>query len=128
MNPAPFLKIFVCLLLVNSLVTEIHYALILFNIIPIRGAFERVWEFAIADTLATAIPSAIAAIGLLRLRTWGWIAALIACGGYLHGMASLLTNAATSGRITAMSFVSVYFIAFSLLTVAYLWRKRDLFA
>jgi uncharacterized membrane protein (DUF2068 family) len=122
-----FLSVCTGVLVFNSLITEIHYLLILLKIIPIRGEYITVVEFAVADTLATAVPSFIGAYGLWRCKKWGWIATMIACGGYLHGMICLLTGAVSTGRFSAMNIVSVYFIVFSLFMIGYLWRQRELF-
>jgi protein-S-isoprenylcysteine O-methyltransferase Ste14 len=74
------------------------------------------------------IPSLLGAFGLLRLKTWGWAAAILVCGGYLHGLIGLLTGAALTSGFNMMSMASVYIILFSIGFVIYLWRQRTMFA
>jgi uncharacterized membrane protein (DUF2068 family) len=76
--------------------------------------------------LVTVIPSLVAAVGLWHLKRWAWMLALIVSGVYFHGMV-LLLGRSIKGQLSSMSFISVYFIAFTALLVSYLWRMRHLF-
>jgi len=117
----------IIILIFNAVITETHNLLIFLKIIPIHSAFLQVVEFSVADTLVTAIPSFLAAYGLWCLKKWGWIAAMIGCGGYLHGMASLLTRAIATAQFNAMNIVSIYFIVFSFVLIGYLWQQKKVF-
>lgn len=111
--------------------SRLHNALMLSGILYAGGPgndLARVKELAVADLVATVLPSAVGALGLWRLKAWGWVLAMLACGGYLHGLLVLLTCAALSSRFGPMSAVSVYLIAFSLIVVGYLWKHRRFFS
>jgi hypothetical protein len=121
------LTISLTLMVLNGLVTAIHYLLILLKVVVIHGEFVNVIDFAVADTIVTTVPSLLAAFGLWRYKRWAWIMAMVACGGYLHGMMSLLTQAVVTSRYSAMNFVSMYFTVFSLFLIVYLWRQKEHF-
>ena len=72
-------------------------------------------------------PIVVAAVGLWHLKMWAWMLALIVSGGYFHGMVLLLGRSVVKSQLSSMSFISVYFIAFTALLVSYLWRTRHLF-
>ena len=117
----------IVLLVINAVITGVHYLLIYLKLIPIQGDLVRAMEFAAADTLVTTIPSFIGAYGLWHLKRWGWIVTMIASGGYLHGMLGLLTHSLMTSQYGAMNLISIYFILFSGVLIGYLWQQRKLF-
>jgi hypothetical protein len=121
------LTLLIVLLTINALITGIHYILIFLKVIPIKGDIITVVEFTLADLVVAIIPSLIGAYGLWRLKTWGWVLAMILSGSYLHGMAVLLTRSVITSQYGFMNFVSIYFILFSVLLTIYLWQQRELF-
>ncbi|MBI4734310.1 MAG: hypothetical protein HY779_05840 [Rubrobacteridae bacterium] len=122
------LTVLTVVFLFNALLTAIHYALIFAGVIPVSDdMMTMVREFTVADIVAVVIPSLVGAYGLLRFKAWGWAAAMLVCGGYLHGLVGLLTGAALTNELNMMSAVSVYIILFSVGFVAYLWRQRSRF-
>jgi len=114
------LWIIIALLVANATITAIHY-------LPLLRGGSTVTEFALADLLLTITPSFFAAYGLWGIRFWGWTLTIIINGAYLHGMAVILGSDLLSKSFNAMSYVSVYFILYALLTTIYLWTKRNLF-
>lgn len=119
---------FIVIMVINAVVTAIHYALIYQGVIPIKSLdMAGVVEFTYADIIATIIPSVVGAYGLWNLKKWGWALAMILSGGYLHGLIVLLTRSTVTSQFGMMNFVSIYILLFTMLMVAYLWQKRDLF-
>lgn len=120
--------VFTVLLVINAVITAIHYILIDIGKIPIKGDINVVMQFALADVIVTIIPSLVGAYGLWQLKKWGWMLAIIASGGYLHGMIALLTPSVVSVQYTIMNLVSIYFIIFSILLILYLWQQQKIFS
>lgn len=121
------LTVLIAVLVINALVTGAHFLLMFMGGLAPNVDMDFMTPIAIADILVTVIPSLIAAFGLWRLERWAWMLALIVSGGYFHGMVLLLGRSVVKGQVSSMSFVSVYFIAFTALLVSYLWRRRHLF-
>lgn len=119
------LTILVVLLVLNAVVTGLHFVLIFAGMLPADRSFAA--EVASADVPVTVIPSFVAAYGLWRLTPWSWPLALIVSGGYLHGMLLLLGRSVLREQYGSMSFVALYFIVFTAALVTYLWSRRDLF-
>lgn len=124
MNNRSVYNALVLLFFLNATITATHYALISAGMIPISGSFQSMREFAIADYVAVVIPSFFATYGLWKLKAWGLPLSLVASGGYIHGLIVLLYRAVSTSDFNAMSFVSLYFIAFSVFLTAYLWKHR----
>ncbi|MGQ0737124.1 MAG: hypothetical protein ACT4QD_26190 [Acidobacteriota bacterium] len=121
------LTVLIAVLVINALVTGAHFLVMFMGGLSPNVDMDFMTPIAIADIVVTVIPSLVAAFGLWHLRRWGWILALIVSGGYFHGMVLLLARSVVKGQVSSMSFISVYFIAFTALLVSYLWRKRNLF-
>jgi len=121
------MKAFIILMVINAIITSVHYILIYIGVIPIKGDMATVMEFALADAIVTVIPSVIGAYGLWQLKAWSLVPIMVLSGGYFHGMVVLLTQAVTKSKYGGMNFVSIYFIFFSILLIIYLWKKRELF-
>ena len=122
------LSVVVIVLTANAAVTALHYILLFLDVIPIRGSEEAVVEFAVADGIGTILPSCLGAWGLWHLKAWGPVLALLAGGGYVHGMVVLLTRFATTGQGGAMPLVAVYFLAFRALLATVVWRRHHVFS
>jgi len=87
--------------------------------LPVGPAVYR--AFAYPDT-ALSILQVVAAVGLLRLRKFGWTIALLGLGMWLSDNL-LLVGLTGWSRIGFLGPV----LLFILFSAAYLWRKRDLF-
>ena len=121
------LAILVAFLVINALVTGIHFQMIFMGVIPVKADIDSITEIALADILVTVIPSLIAAYGLWGLKRWAWMLTMIVSGGYFHGMILLLTRSVILGRYGSMTFVSLYFLLFTIVLVLYLWKERHIF-
>jgi hypothetical protein len=119
------LTILVVLLVLNAVVTGLHFILIFAGVLPADRSFAA--EVASADIPVTVIPSLVAAYGLWRRRTWSWPLTLIVSGGYVHGILLLLGRSVIREQYGSMSFVALYFIVFTAILVGYLWSHRELF-
>ena len=96
--------------------------------ITTRNPLDMVLRIAIPDIAIAAAPSFLAAYGLWRARRWGIWIALIVAGAYFHGQIELLIMASQRSLGGAMTFVSVYFVAFNGFFSVYLWRRRERFS
>lgn len=112
----------------NAAVTIVHFGGMFSGHITTRNPLDMVLRIAIPDIAIAAVPSFIAAYGLWKARRWGLWIALIVAGAYFHGQIELLIMAFQRSLGVAMTFVSVYFVAFNGFFSVYLWRRRERFA
>ena len=122
-----WLFIIITMLLINGLVTGLHFILIFLGVIPIKGNMGSVIEIALGDFIVSVIPSFAAAVGLWLRKTWGWVLSFVIAGSYLHGQFVLLGRFYMQGKLGSMSAVSVYFIVFNAMMIFWLWRHRAMF-
>lgn len=94
--------------------------------LPARGASATTWGFLLADVLYSLPLLLLAAVGLRRRTSWGWMCAQIANGLWIYSMSVLWFR----DGFTRFSPGSVVFLPFFVVAVAslpFLWRSRARF-
>jgi uncharacterized membrane protein (DUF2068 family) len=87
------------------------------------------YRFPVTDLLVNAPASLIAAIGLWRLKRYGYVAAQFVAGFYIYASVEIFVDVVQSGPPYPLATVMPQVIAVLVATalVAYLWRVQDRF-
>ena len=87
------------------------------------------YRFPVTDILVNAPASLIAAIGLWKLRRYGYVAAQFVAGFYTYASVEIFVEAAQSGPPFPLEIVGPQVLAVLVATVLvfYLWRVQSLF-
>jgi len=87
------------------------------------------YAFPITDILVNAPASIIAAIGLWKLRRYGYVAAQFVAGFYVYASVEIFVEVIQSGPPYPVEIVvpQVLAVAVAIALVVYLWRVQELF-
>ena len=88
------------------------------------------YGFPIADILVNAPASMVAAIGLWRVRRYGYVAAQFVAGFYVYASVEIFVHVIQGGPPYALEIVLPQILAVIVATalVIYLWPLQDLFS
>ena len=86
--------------------------------------------FPITDILINAPASIIAAIGLWRMREWGYVASQFVAGFYIYASVKIFVHVVQDGPPYLPEIVApqVLAVLVAIALVVYLWRIRDRFS
>lgn len=82
--------------------------------------------FTVSDAIWSNITLLLSIVGLLKMKNWGWTAAMMANTIWLYTMTYTIVRDLLVTITSAMIFFSV-FAFFALISTIYLWKKRYLF-
>ena len=123
-----FLRSISGLYLFNAVGTTIMYVKTLSASAPSTFDPLTLRAYAIADFPFSILPGFVVVYGLLRMRFWSWPLALMLNAVYFHSMTVILTENVLKGDQSPLSApmtpVSVYFLAFAIVSTVYLVRER----
>lgn len=103
--------------------------------IPSFNLLNSYWEnaylgivhgFSIADAIWSNIFLLASVIGLWKMKSWGWTAALMANTIWLYSMTVTFVRDLNT-MFTAGTLFFLFFAVFALFSTIYLWIRRDLF-
>jgi hypothetical protein len=96
-------------------------------ILPIRKGVD--YRFPITDLLVNTPASIIAAIGLLKIKRYGYIASQCVAGFYLYASCEIFVQVIQAGPPYALEIVLPQVIAtfLSFILVFYFWRVQSIF-
>lgn len=103
--------------------------------IPSVASMASYWErayiglvngFTVADAIWSNLFLLVSIVGLWRMTTWGWTAALMANTIWLYSMTFTLVRDLAIG-LTGGTVFFLVFAAFAVFSTVYLWMRRDLF-
>jgi hypothetical protein len=85
--------------------------------------------FPVTDILVNAPASIIAAIGLWKMRTWGYAASQFVAGFYIYGSVEIFVHVAQEGPPYPPEIVApqVLAVLVAIALIVYLWRIRERF-
>lgn len=98
---------------------------------PAHSYWERsyvglVHGFTVADAVWSNLTLLASIVGLWRMRSWGWTAALMANTIWVYSMTFTLVRDMYVG-LTAGTIFFLFFAAFAMVSTVYLWRTRRWF-
>ena len=87
------------------------------------------YRFPVTDILVNAPASMIAAVGLWRMRRYGYVASQFVAGFYIYASAEIFVEVVQAGPPYAGEIVvpQILAVAVAVALVVYLWRVRELF-
>ena len=87
------------------------------------------YSFPIADILINAPASIIAAIGLWKLKRYGYAVSQFVVGFYIYASVEIFVDVAQAGPPYAMEiiFPQILAVIVAIFLIFYLWRVKDLF-
>ena len=87
------------------------------------------YRFPITDILVNAPASMIAAIGLWRMRRYGYVASQFVAGFYIYASVEIFVEVVQTGPPFAIEIImpQVIAVAVAVILVVYLWRIQELF-
>jgi hypothetical protein len=87
------------------------------------------YRYPIVDILINAPASMIAAIGLWRLKRYGFVAAQFVAGFYIYASVEIFIEVIQAGAPYPIEIIApqVVAVALAVALLTYLWRVRDLF-
>lgn len=87
------------------------------------------YSFPIADILINAPASIIAAIGLWKLKRYGYAVSQFVAGFYIYASVEIFVDVAQAGPPYLMEiiFPQILGVVVAIFLVFYLWRVKDLF-
>ena len=87
------------------------------------------YRFPITDILVNAPASMIAAIGLWRMRHYGYVASQFVAGFYIYASVEIFVEVVQTGPPFAIEIImpQVIAVAVAVILVVYLWRIQELF-
>ena len=94
---------------------------------PPAEALPFTYGFGIADLLWSVPFLVVSAIGLWRMRDWGWFAAQLAHALYFYSLTVIVVRDLLSRAISPGTVVFLPFGMFAMWASVYLWRTRKLF-
>lgn len=96
-------------------------------ILPFREGVD--YGFPVTDILVNAPATILAAIGLWKLRRWGYIASQFVAGFYIYASVEIFVHVLQEGPPYPLEIVlpQVLAVAVAVGLVCYLWRVQDLF-
>jgi hypothetical protein len=85
--------------------------------------------FPVTDILVNAPASLIAAVGLWKLRRYGYVVSQFVAGFYVYASVEIFVHVLQAGPPYPMEIVGpqVLAVAVAVVLVVYLWAKQDLF-
>lgn len=97
----------------------------------LAGAADRAnaavtYGFMIGDVVYSAPLLLAAAVGLWKLRSWGWLAAQVANALWIYSMTVILFRDAYT-RLSPGGLVFLPFAAVAIWAIPFLWQRRALF-
>lgn len=87
------------------------------------------YRFPVTDILVNAPASMIAAIGLWRMRHYGYVASQFVAGFYIYASVEIFVEVVQVGPPYAIEIIvpQVMAVAVAAILVVYLWRIREIF-
>ena len=87
------------------------------------------YTFPITDILVNAPASIIAAIGLWRLKRYGFVAAYFVAGFYVYASVEIFVHVLQSGPPFAIEILvpQIFAVVVATVLVVYLWKNQELF-
>ena len=87
------------------------------------------YSFPVTDILVNAPASIVAAVGLWRMRRYGYVAAQFVAGFYIYASVEIFVDVVQGGPPYPLEIVvpQVLAVAVALVLVLYLWRIQDRF-
>lgn len=87
------------------------------------------YAFPITDILVNAPASIIAAIGLWRLKRYGFVAAYFVAGFYVYASVEIFVHVFQSGPPFAVEILvpQIFAVVVATVLVVYLWKNQELF-
>lgn len=87
------------------------------------------YRFPVTDILVNAPASMIAAIGLWRLKRYGYVASQFVAGFYIYASVEIFVELVQAGPPYSLEIVVPQLMAVAVATVlvVYLWRNREVF-
>lgn len=87
------------------------------------------YSFPVADILINTPASLIAAIGLWKLKRYGYVASQFVAGFYVYASVEIFVQVAQAGPPYPMEIIlpQVLAVIVAIFLIFYLWRSRDLF-
>lgn len=87
------------------------------------------YSFPIADILINTPASIIAAIGLWKLKRYGYVVSQFVAGFYIYASVEIFVDVAQAGPPYLMEiiFPQILAVIVAILLIFYLWRVKDLF-
>lgn len=88
------------------------------------------YRFPITDILVNAPASMIAAIGLWKMRRYGYVASQFVAGFYIYASVEIFVELIQAGPPYAIEIIipQLIAVAVAIILVVYLWRIQDLFS
>ncbi len=120
---------------IAAVITLLFWLLVLFKLFIKPGnelsmdlpSKASTFGFLIADLL-WAVPILILSIpGLLKLKSWGWLAAQLANVLWVYSLTALWIRDLYTGAITPGDIIFLPFAVFSIWSAYYLWLNRSKF-
>ncbi len=103
--------------------------------IPALASMNSYWEraylglvngFTAADAIWSNLTLLFSIIGLWKMKSWGWTAAIMANTIWFYSMTFTFVRDLLTGLTAGTAFFMLFF-AFAVFSSIYLWRKRRLF-
>jgi hypothetical protein len=91
-----------------------------------KAYFGLVNGFTVADAVWSNLSLVFSIIGLWRMKSWGWMAAIMANTIWLYSMTFSLVRDVHIGLTPGTAFFLIFAI-FAVFSTIYLWNKRALF-
>ena len=87
------------------------------------------YRFPVTDILVNAPASMIAAIGLWRMRRYGYVASQFVAGFYIYASVEIFVDVAQAGPPYPVEIIvpQLFAVAVAVMLVVYLWRIQKLF-
>lgn len=123
-NKMPGLSLVIFLAVFNALLITVVYILLAKGINLAQYIGINKGEITSTDILFIAIPSLVAALGIKKRKTWGWLMFVLASGAYLHSMVRLLISSLREGHSGSIIYIAVYFLLYVITANIYLWNYR----
>ena len=91
------------------------------------GSVSATFGFMVGDLVWAALTLVVGAVGLWRMRAWGWLAAQMVNILWLYSMTVIWCRDARLGLVSPGAVLFSPFVLFSVWAILYLWRARSLF-
>ena len=91
------------------------------------GSLSATFGFMIGDLTWAFALQAVAAVGLWRMRAWGWLSAQLVNILWLYSMTVIWSRDAYGGRISPGAVLFLPFVPFAAWALVYLWSRRERF-
>ena len=91
------------------------------------GSLSATFGFMIGDLTWAVALQALAAVGLWRMRAWGWLSAQLVNILWLYSMTVIWSRDAYGGRISPGAVLFLPFVPFAAWALVCLWSRRERF-